>query len=621
MALTRRSTLQLIAAAGGLALGRRLAGSAAAQDPQWRHGLSLFGDVKYGTGFRHFDYVNPNAPKGGRVRLGAFGSFDSLNIFTFKGEKPAGVSLVFDALMTASFDEPSTEYGLLAEAVAHPDDFSSVTYRLRPQARWHDGKPVTAEDVIFSMTALKAAHPFYAGYYKNVTRAEQTGEREVTFRFDQKGNRELPQITGQVTVVPKHWWTGAGPDGAARNIDNTTFEPLLGCGAYQIADVKPGRLVAYRRAPDYWGRDLPVNAGQNNFDEIIFEYYRDDTVAFEAFKADQYDWRTESSAKNWATGYAFPAVERGEVVLEKITLKNGEGMQSFAFNIRRAKFKDPRVRHAFNYAFDFEWANKNLFFGQYTRTGSYFSNSELACSGLPQGRELEILEPLRGKIPAEVFTTEFKNPVNETPQDIRNNLRAATKLLQEAGWSVKDGVLTHGAGGERMEVEFLLVSPLFERIVLPYVQSLEKLGIRARTRVVDTAQYQRRTDEFDFDIVVGSWGQSLSPGNEQRDFWGTAAADQHGSRNLIGIKDAAIDQLIDRVIFAKDREQLVAATRALDRVLLWNHFVVPQYHIPYDRTARWNRFGRPAKLPDYQVGFPTIWWWDAEKAAKVKGGG
>ena len=594
-----------------------LPGSMSAQERDWHHGLSLFGSVKYEPGFAHFDYVDPEAPKGGVARLYTIGTFDSLNPYTFKGRAAGLVTLIYDTLMTPSLDEPSSEYGLLAEAATYPEDYSSVTYRLNAEARWHDGKPVSVEDVIFSLEELKKSHPFYAAYYKNIVKAEKTGEREVTFTFDQTGNRELPQITGQLPVLPKHWWTATDAGGKARDVSESTLEKPLGSGPYRVGDVKPGRSISVVRVDDYWGKDLPVNLGQNNFDELRLEYFRDDTIALEAFKGDQYDWRPEPSAKNWATAYDVSAVNSGRVVLDKFHLENVEPMQAFAFNIRREKFQDPRIRRAFNLAFDFEWANKTLFYGQYTRTDSYFANSELAATGLPSPEELALLEPIKDKVPPEVFTEEYQNPVNGMPQEQRVNLREARDLLQEAGWEVKGGVLVNSETGVPMTLEFLLVSPTFERIVLPYVQSLGRLGIKARVRTVDPSQYQNRLDGFDFDIVVASWSQSLSPGNEQRDFWGSAAADSSGSRNLVGIKNEAVDYLIDKIIFAKDRDELVAATRALDRVLLWNHYVVPQWHVPYERIARWDRFGRPDALPDHSIGFPNIWWWDRSKAAAV----
>jgi microcin C transport system substrate-binding protein len=470
------------------------------------------------------------------------------------------------------------------------------------------------------MTHLKLVNPQSAFYYKNIARAEQTSEREVTFVFSVKGNRELPQITGQLQVLPRHWWEGSDDRGRQRDLNETTLEIPIGSGAYQISEVKTGVSITARRLDDYWGARLAVNIGQNNFDELTVVYFRDTTVALEAFKSDQYDYRAENSSKNWATAYDFPAVTRGDVVREEITLKNVQGMQSFAFNTRRKKFADKRLRLAFNHAFDFEWSNANLFYGQYKRSASYFSNSELAATGLPGPDELALLEPLRGKIPDEVFTTEYTNPVNATPQDRRANLRTALDLLGAAGWTIGPDRKLVNAAGEALEVEFLLVSPLFERIVLPYAEQLKLIGIQSLVRTVDDAQYERRRQNFDYDIIVASWGQSLSPGNEQRNYWGSEAADRPGSLNLVGIKDAAIDRLIDAVIFARSRAGLIAATRALDRVLLWNQFVVPMWHIPYERIARWDRFARPEKLPDYSVGFPDIWWWDEARAARIKAG-
>jgi microcin C transport system substrate-binding protein len=614
--IDRRTLLQLTAATGVIHV--LPPSPARAAEPEWRHGLSLFGELKYPAGFERFDYVNPEAPKGGRARLFALGSFDSLNPFTFKGSAAGIVGQTFDTLMDASLDEAGSEYGLIAEAVKKPDDFSWVTYRINGAARFHDGSPITPEDVIWSLEALKAAHPFYNSYYANVTAAEQTADNEVTFRFSEAGNRELPQIVGQIPVLSKTWWTGKNDKGETRDINNTTLEVPLGNGAYRITEVKPGKSVTIERVKDYWAADLPVNRGKNNFDEIFVIYYRDNTIAMEGFKGDEYDFRAESSSKDWATSYDFPAAKRGDVVKEEIYLKNPDGMQAYVFNTRRERFADARVRQALNYAFDFEWANQNLFFGQYARTASYFANSELAWTGLPEGKELEILNEVKDQVPPEVFTEEYKNPVYATPQDKRNNLRTAAKLFSEAGWTVGNDRVLRNAKGEDFTIEFLLVSPLFERVVLPYVSQLELLGIKSTVRTIDSAQYERRVQAFDYDCIVGSWGQSLSPGNEQRNFWGSQAADREGSRNFVGIKNPAVDKLIDRIIFARDREELVAACRALDRVLLWNHYVVPMWNIPYERIAYWNRFGRPEKLPDHSIGFPAIWWWDADKAGKVK---
>jgi microcin C transport system substrate-binding protein len=585
-----------------------------------RHGLSLFGDLKYPAGFAHFDYVNPQAPKGGNVRQIAIGTFDNFNpvVQGVKGNIAGAIELISDTLMVPSLDEASTEYGLLAESVSHPDDFSSVTYRLRATAKWHDGKPVTVDDVIFSFNAYKKESPFFSAYYRHVVKAEKTGERDVTFTFDDKGNRELPQIVGQLTVLPKHWWEGTDASGKKRDIGSTTLEKPLGNGAYRIKEFVPGRSIVYERVKDYWGKDVNVNVGRDNFDELRFEYFRDATVAIEAFKADVVDWRTENSAKDWATAYDFPALKEGRVVKEEFPIRSSGGMQAFAFNIRRDKFKDPRVRRAFNYALDFEDMNQAMFFGQYKRIASYFENLELASSGLPQGAELEILETVRDKVPAEVFTTAYTNPVGGSSENTRANLREAIRLLKEAGYEIRDQKLVNVKTGEQLSVEFLNVSPVFERLILRYKPSLERLGIAVSVRTVDDAQYENRLRQWDYDVIVGSWGESLSPGNEQRGFWGSQAADQAGSRNLIGIKNPAVDALIERVIFAKSREELVAATKALDRVLLWNFYVVPQWTYGKLRTVRWDRFSHPEKLPEYGAGaFPTIWWWDQAKAAKT----
>ncbi|MFO1088605.1 MAG: extracellular solute-binding protein [Hyphomicrobiales bacterium] len=593
---------------------------ASAAEPEWRHGLSLFNSLKYPADFKHFDYVNPNAPVGGRVRLGASGSFDSLNPYTFKGEPAGLVGLTDSELMTGSFDEASTEYGLVAEAAKHPDDFSWVTYRLRPEAKFHDGEPMKPEDVVWSMEALKGSSPQYAFYYKNVVKAEQTGEREVTFTFSAAGNRELPQIVGQLPVLPKHWWTGKDAQGRQRSIEQTTLEPPLGSGPYKVSEVKPGQSVTVKRVADYWGKDLPVNVGSNNFDEVALIYFTDETVMLEAFKGDQYDYRLENSAKNWATGYDIPAVKNGSIRLEKIVVKTPDGMQGFALNLRRPKFQDARVRNALNYVFDFEWANQNLFYGQYVRSQSYFNNSELASTGLPSPAELALLDPLKAEVPPEVFTAPYTNPVNANPQDRRKNLLQARDLFAAAGWKAGSDRVLRNDKGEAFEIEFLLVSPLFERVVLPYTEQLKLLGVKSTVRTIDSAQYERRVQNFDYDTIVASWGQSLSPGNEQRDFWGSESADRPGSRNLVGIKNPAVDKLIDAIIFSKDRQALVDACRALDRVLLWNHYVVPMWYMPYDRVALWNRFGHPDPLPPYAIGFPSIWWWDADAAAKVQKG-
>jgi microcin C transport system substrate-binding protein len=623
--LTRRAVIGTGALALAAPAARRLPDlplitPARAQERTWHHGLSLFGEPEYPEGFKHFAYVNPNAPKGGVVRQIALGTFDNLNLVVagVKGSLAGGIDLIFDTLMVSALDEVSTEYGLLAEAVSYPPDFSSVTYRLRPQAKWHDGKPVTPEDVIFSFEAFKKNSPQLSAYYRHVVKAEKNGERDITFTFDSTGNRELPQIVGQLNILPKHWWEGTDKAGRKRDIAATTLEPPLGCGAYRLKEFVPGRSIAYERVKDYWGKDINVSIGRDNFDEVRFEYFRDSIVALEAFKADVVDWRSENSAKQWATAYEFPAVADKRVVKEEFPIRNVGVMQGFVFNTRRDKFKDPRLRRAFNFAFDFEETNKQMFFGQYKRIASYFEGLELASTGLPEGQELEILETVRDKVPPELFTTRYTNPVGGNPENVRANLREALRLLKEAGYEVRDRRLIEVATGRPLSVEFLIEQPDFERIVLFYKPSLERLGIEVTVRRVDDVQYENRLRNWDYDIITMSWGESLSPGNEQRGYWGSQAADQQGSRNFAGIKNPAVDALIDRVIFAKDRAELVAATKALDRVLLWNNYVVPQWTYGKARTARWDRFGRPDPLPKYGVsGFPTVWWWDGDRAAKL----
>jgi microcin C transport system substrate-binding protein len=592
----------------------------------WRHGVSLFGDLKYPPDFKHFDYVNPNAPKGGTVRTLGLGTFDNFNpvVDGVKGVLALGLGVIFESLVTRALDEAASDYGLLAESVSHPDDFSSVTYRLRSSARWHDGKPVTPADVIFSFNAFKTNHPSYSAIYQHVTKAEQTGDRDVTFTFDAPGNRELPQIVGELTVLPKHWFEGVDRSGKKRDITSTTLEPPVGSGPYRIKEFTPGRSIVYERVKDYWGKDLPVNIGQNNFDEIQYSYYRDTTIALEAFKADQLDWRDENVAKNWATAYDFPAVTDKRVVLQEFPIRDTGWGQAFVFNIRRQKFADPRVRRAFNLAFDFEDMNKQMFFGQYHRVNSYFEGTELASSGLPSGLELQILETVRGEVPPEVFTTQYKNPVNGNPEAVRANLREALRLLREAGWEIRNQKLVNAKTGEPMTVELLntsVDSPM-ERAFLFLKPSLERLGITVTIRSVDDTQYENRMRNWDYDIITYSFLETLSPGNEQREFWGSKSADRIGSSNFVGIKNPAVDKLIDRVVFAKNREELVAATRALDRVLLWNYYTMPQWTAGTSRTARWDRFGHPDRLPEYNTltgGFPTVWWWDSAKAAKTGG--
>ncbi len=628
MRLTRRSILRT----GALAAVSPLFGQAPLpatparaqnSEPQWRHGLSLFGDLKYPPGFRHFGYVKPQAPKGGAVRLMALGTFDNFNqvIAGAKGLFAAAAGTICDTLMAQSLDEASAYYGLIAEAVSHPPNFASTSFRLRAAARHHDGTPITVEDVIYSFEAYKKHNPFIGAFYSHVVRVEQSGEREATFTLDAPGNQEMPVILGQLRVLPKHWWEGSDASGKKRDIGATTLEPPLGNGAYRIKEFVPGRSLVYGRVKDYWAKDLNINVGRDNFDEIRHEYFRDPTVALEAFKADHVDWRTENSVKNWAMAYDFTAVKEKRVILEEFPQRDRGIMRAFAFNTRRDKFKDARVRRAFNFAFDFEEMNKQFFHGQYKRINSYFEGTELACSGLPQGEELKILEPLRDKVPPEVFTTPYANPVAGTSENVRANLREGMRLMREAGYEVRDHRQANLRTGEVLSVEILNLTSDpsgAERFINFYKPSLARLGIDVTVRSVDDIQYENRLRNFDFDIIVAAWPQALSPGNEQRDLWSSQAADTLGSRNYAGIKNPTVDALIERVIFAKSRGELVAATRALDRVLLWNHYVVPQFAHDKLWAARWDRFGRPDLLPEYGgSAFPTVWWWDAERAAKT----
>ncbi|MFN8643218.1 MAG: extracellular solute-binding protein [Candidatus Binatia bacterium] len=586
--------------------------AARAADTAPRHGIAMHGDLKYGPGFTHFDYVNPDAPKGGELRLYGLGSFDSFNPFIIKGNPDDGSGRIYDTLLTSSADEPFSEYGLLAESVETPPDRSWVVFRLRPEARWHDGRPVTADDVLWSYETLRSkGQPFYRAYYANVDTAEKLDDRTVKFTFKPGENRELPLIMGQLTVLPKHYW-------ANREFDATTLEPPLGSGPYRIGAFEAGRWSTYERVPDYWGKDLPVNRGRHNFDRIRYDYYQNMTVALEALKAGAYDLRVEASSKDWATAYDAPAVREGRLVKGELPHSRPAGMQGYAFNLRRPLFQDRRVRQAIGYGLDFEWANRTLFYGQYTRSRSYFGNSELAANGVPQGAELAALEPLRDKLPPEVFTQEYQPPVTDGSGNMRDNLRQAYDLLKAAGWTVdpKTKKLVN-AQGQPFEFEILLIDPAYERITLPFAKNLERLGITARVRTVDTAQYKKRVDDFDYDMVIWAWQQTLSPGNEQRSYWSSAFADQPGSPNVIGLKDPAIDQLVEQVIAAPDRASLVARVHALDRALQWGFYVVPNWYIAYDRIAYWDKFGRPAVIAAQGVQLDA-WWYDPAKAASAK---
>lgn len=576
------------------------------------HALTLEDSPKYGADFEHLEYVNPNAPKGGTLRLFSIGGFDSFNPYIVKGDPAAGlVDRFYESLIRETEDDSLTGYGMIAGKIEVAEDLSFVIYHIRPEARFNDGSPITAQDVVFSFDILKEKGAyFYRAYYANVSQAIAVDTHRAKFIFSGEPNRELPQIVGQIPVLSKAYWKD-------REFDRTTLDPPVTSGPYKIKDFEPGRFVVFERDPDYWGANLPLNKGLYNFDVIRYDYVRDDDVAIEAFKSGEYDVRPESSSKKWATAYDFPALNEGMVRKEMLRHYRATGMPSFAFNTRRAKFKDPRVRKALGYCFDFEWSNKNLFYGQYTRSRSFYDNSELAAVGLPSKAELEILEPYRGRIPDEVFTTEFEVPKTDGSGNIRGNLREAINLLTEAGWNVENNQLVHSETGEAMVIEFLLQSPEFERIVSPFLNNLKRVGIQGQIRTVEQAQYLNRLNEFDFDMITIVFGQSRSPGNEQRDFWGSAAADTPGSRNYIGIKNPVIDELIENVVEATTRAELIVATQALDRVLQWNYYVIPTWHINSDRIIWWDKFGRPPVKPAFNLGLWS-WWLDPQKSERVE---
>lgn len=599
-------------AAGALAAALGLwMGAAGLTQAAPAQGLAMFGEPKYGPDFTHFEYVNPDAPKGGEARFGVLGTFDSLNPYILKGNAATGLALLFDTLLEPAKDEPFSAYGLLAETVEVAADRRSVTFRLRKEARFSDGSPVTAHDVAFSFATLKEkGHPSYRSYYRDVTGCAATDARTVTCTFATAENRELPLILGQLPVLSKAYYDRV-------DFTKTTLEPPLGSGPYRVEKADVGRSISYRRNPDYWGKDLPVNRGRYNFDRLTYDYYRDETVAVESLKAGNYDMRLENISRIWATGYETPALRAGMLKKEAIEHEVPGGMQGFLFNLRRPKFQDAKVREALIYAFDFEWANKNLFYSVYTRSRSYFTNSLYEAKGLPEGRELELLEPFRDRLPERVFTEEYRPPVTTGEGGIRANLLKAKTLLAEAGWTVQDGALRHPDHGA-FTIECLIDTPAFERAYASYVRNLERLGIKASIRLVDSAQFQKRLEQFDFDVITHVFPQSLSPGNEQIDFWHSSTADVQGSRNLIGIKNPVVDAMIDRIIGAPDKETLIAAVKALDRVLQWHFYVLPNWHSRQFRVVYWNRFDRPATPPKYDLGFVDTWWINAEKNQAVQ---
>ena len=573
------------------------------------HAIAMHGEPKYGLEFNHVEYVNPYAPKGGKVIFSTTGSYNSFNPFILKGTAAAGIENLYETLTTSSKDEAFTEYGLIAKTIEWPDDRSWVAFTIRDEAIWHDGKKITPEDVIWTFnTLVEKGHPFYKYYYGDILEVIKINDNKVKFKFKGTTNLELPLIVGQLPVLPKHYWEG-------KNFEETSMEIPIGSGPYKIKNFDPGRSITYELNLNYWAKDIPIKKGTENFGTILYEYYKDRSIEREAFKSGDIDFFNENTSKDWATSYDIPATKNGLIKKQLIENENPQGMQSFVFNTRKKIFKDKRVRKALSYAFDFEWTNQNLFYNAYKRTNSFFENSELASSGLPSTKELEYLNPYMDVLPKDLFTKEYSTPKTDGSGFMRNDLQKATSLLNNSGWEHINGELKNNSG-EKFEFEILLVSPAFERIVLPFKNNLKKLGININVRTIDSAQYQNRLDSFDFDMIVSTFSQSLSPGNEQRNFWSTNAAETNGSKNLIGIRDPVVDLLIEKIISSKNRDDLINATRALDRVLLWGHYVIPQWHISAYRNLHWDIFNYPSIRPKYSLGSNT-WWIDSKKANSI----
>lgn len=572
-----------------------------------QHAIAMHSEPKYGPDFIHFDYVNPDAPRGGTLRLSGGETFDSFNPYIPKGVAADGIGLTSMTLMEKSADEPFSLYGAIAKSIDTPEDRSWVIFNMRETVLWHDGEPVTANDVVWSFETLTTkGNPFYRAYFANVKDVTALSDYSVKFTFDMANNRELPLIVGDMPILPEHYWTAEGNDFTA-----TTMTPPPGNGPYKVGKVTPGRSIEYIRVEDWWGDDVPAFAGRYNFDRIVYEYYRDQNVSLEAFFAGNFDLRKEYTAKLWATGYDAQPVKDGRIIKQTIKNKLPQGMQAFTMNIRRPVFQDIAVRKAMNYAFDFEWSNKQFAYDAYTRSCSYFENSDMAATGLPSAAELEILEPYKDQLPASVFTDAFKCPKTDGSGNNRANLRTAIKLLDDAGYKMgEDKIRINPKTGEKLEIEFLVsnINGAFERWFQPYKQNLARIGIKADIRIVDASQYVNRILAFDYDLIVGSWGQSNSPGNEQREYWGSEKADATGSRNYIGIKDPVVDALIDMIVKAPTRDDLVIRTRALDRVLLSGWYIIPNWHIPAWRVAHWDKFGKPAQQAPYALGAIDTWW-------------
>ncbi|HLO24308.1 MAG TPA: extracellular solute-binding protein [Methyloceanibacter sp.] len=576
-------------------------------------GIAMHGSPRETAGFTHFPYVNPDAPKGGRVTFAMQGSYDSLNPLIVKGEPADGVrDYVYESLLARANDEPFTLYGLIAESVETPPDRSYVEFTLDPRAKFSDGAPITVDDVIFSHALLRDhGRPNHRSYYKKVVKVEQTGERKVRFTFDRSGDREMPLIMGLMPVLPKHL---IDPD----KFETTSLMPPIGSGPYTIARVDPGKSITFKRDPSYWGRDLPVNRGRNNFDEIRYDYYRDAGSMFEAFKSGLVQLREEDDPTRWTEGYDFPAFRDGRVVKEELPLETPAGMSALVFNTRRPPFADQRVREALIKLFDFEWVNRTLYHGQYARTESYFSRSDLSSHGHPaDATERALLAPYLDQVKPAIMDGSFALPESDGSGENRDGRRAALQLLEQAGYQLKDGKLVNVATGEPFQFEILAATRAQERLLLTYAAALKQVGIEARIRQVDSAQYQRRKQTYDFDMIQYYWPVSLSPGNEQSFRWGSEAAVTEGSFNYAGVKSAAVDAMIEAVLKADDSDGFVSAVRALDRVLLSGDYVIPLFHLPRQWVAHWRELKRPEVTPLY--GYQIDSWWIAPDSSSASG--
>jgi microcin C transport system substrate-binding protein len=575
---------------------------------QPRHGLSAFGDLKHPPGFSHFDYVNPNAPKGGELRSWQLETFDNLNPLILKGVAAQNLSITFQSLMARGKDEPDAVYADLAESAELAPDRSWVAFTINPQARFSDGSPVTAEDVVFTVEATqKDGHPLYQLILRDVESVTAESRLRVVFRFaDTESRRDMPLTVAQLPILSKAWFR-------SRDFTSPTMEPVLGSGPYRIARIDAGRSLVFERVKDWWARELPVNRGRHNFDWYRDDYYRDREIAFEAFFAGEYDFREEVTARHWAASYTNkPAFNDGRVKREVLKDETPSGVQAWFLNSRKPHLNDARVRQAINLAYDYEWANKTLFYGLYKRTRSMFENSDLAATGLPSAAERALLEPFRDRVPPEVFTTEFQPPRTDGSGNNRANLKQAQQLLLAAGWVIKDGKLVD-AKGKPFELEFMLYEPSFQRIINPFARNLERIGITISIRVVDLASFENRMRSFDYDVMSRRFVQPLTPGIEQRNYWASRAAATVGSFNFSGINDPVVDDLIEHIVKARNRDELRAATRALDRVLMWGWYVIPHWYSGTVKLGYWDRFARPAQKPVYDVGLTDTWWVDPAK--------